>query len=74
MARPWIDDDEGALRRIGHLPGPGEDTQEQVIARPFERASVHHDLVVEVENGRFALLYMFEELIAALAHDIPEQD
>jgi hypothetical protein len=30
--------------------------------------------MVEVENGRFALLYMLEELIAALAYDIPEQD
>ena len=76
MARPWIDNDEGALCRIDPHPGfrAGKDTQQHIIAGPFERSSIHHDFITEGQDRRLSRFGMFDRLIAALAHDVPEQD
>ena len=50
------------------------DAEQHVIDRPLEGASVDHQLVIEHQDRRLALLIMLDRLIAALAHHVPEQN
>jgi hypothetical protein len=76
MARPWIDDDEGTLCRIDPHPGlrAGKDTQQHVVAGPFQRSSIQHDFMTEGQDWGFASFGVLDRLIAAFPHDVPEQD
>ena len=56
------------------MPGIGLDAQQHVVDRPLERAAVDHQLVIEHQHRRLALLIVLDRLIAALAHHVPEQD
>ena len=58
--------DRHALRR--------NDAQQRVVDRTLERAPVHHDLVVEAQHRRQSLPLVLDEVVAALAQRVPEQD
>ena len=74
MAGARIDDDEWSLRRINLDAGRRDDTRQTIIDRPFEAAAVHDQLGFELKHVRRGLRHVLTILIAALAHDIPEQD
>ena len=76
MARPRIDNDEGAHQRIDPHPGfrAGKDAEQHIIAGPSEGSSIHHDFIMEGQDRRLSRFGMFDRLIATLAHDVPEQD
>ena len=69
-----IDDDEGSLRRINLDAGRRNDTRQTIIDRPFEPPAVDDQLGLIIEHMRRGLGQVLAILIAALAHDIPEQD
>ena len=50
------------------------DAQQRVVDRTLERAPVHHDLVVEAQHRRQSLPLVLDEVVAALAQRVPEQD
>ena len=50
------------------------DAQQRVVDRTLERAPVHHDLVVEAQHRRQSLALVLDEVVAALAQRVPEQD
>ena len=63
-------------RRLGStvMPFGRNDAQERVVDGTRQRASVHDRLVVEVKHRRQALPLVLEEVVAALAQRVPEQD
>ena len=67
MARPRIDNDEGAHQRIDPHPGfrAGKDTEQHIIAGPREGSSIHHDFIMEEGPAAFPL-GMFDRLVATL--------
>ncbi len=50
------------------------DAQQRVVDRTLERATVHHDLIVEAQHRRQSLPLVLEEVVAALAQRVPEED
>jgi hypothetical protein len=74
VAGARIDDDERPLLRIDGHARLGVNPEQGVVRRPFEGARVEHDIVIEIEDRRFALGAVFEKDVAALAHRVPEQD
>ena len=69
-----IDDDERSPCWID-LDAFGRDHLHQsIVDRPLERAAVDDKLDLIVENMRGGLCQMLAILVAALAHDVPEQD
>ena len=68
-----VDDHERPPRRIDLDPRRRNHPHEGVIDRPFERAAVDDELDLVVEHMRGGLGQVFTILIAALAHDVPEQ-
>ena len=63
-------------RRVGSISTPARrhDAHQPVIDRPLERAAVEDQLDLVVEDVRRRLRQMLAILVAALAHDVPEQD
>jgi hypothetical protein len=68
-----IDDHERTAGWINHDALGRHDAHQAVIDRPIERAAVHDQLCVKIKNIRRGFGEMLAILIAALAHDIPEQ-
>src|SRR5689334_2289076 len=73
VSRAWIDDHERPLARILTHARPWDDPNEEVIDGTLECAAVEHHLVLEDEHRRLPLLFALDELVSALAHDVPEQ-
>ena len=69
-----IDDDERPAFRIDLDARRRNDADERIVDRPRERAAVDDELDLVVEHVRRGLGEVLAVLIAALAHDIPEQD
>ena len=70
-----IDDHERPARRIDFdVRGGGTTLDERVVDRPLERAAVDDELDLVVEHVRRGLGQVLAVLVAALAHDVPEQD
>ena len=69
-----IDDDEGPARRVDLDALRRNDPHERIVDRPLERAAVDDELDLVVEHMRRGLGQMLAILVAALPHDIPEQD
>ena len=74
VARARIDDHEGASLEINRHPFRGHDAHEAVIHRALERAPIDDEFSLVTEHVRHSLGQMLAVLIAALAHDVPEQD
>ena len=68
-----IDDDERPPRRIDLDARRRNDAHEAVVDRPIERAAVDDELDLVVEHMRRGLGQVLAVLVAALAHDVPEQ-
>jgi hypothetical protein len=68
-----IDDDERPARRIDFDASWRDDSHQSVVDRPSKRSAVDEKLHLVVEHVRSGLSQMLAILIAALAHDIPEQ-
>ena len=73
MAGARIDHHEGPARLVDLNSLWRDDAHQQVIDGPLQRAAVHHELglVVEDMGDRFGEMFLI--LVAALAHDIHEQ-
>ena len=69
-----IDDDERPQRLVDLDARRRNDAHEQVVDRPLERAAVHDELGLVVEHVRRGFGHVLAVLVAALAHDVPEQD
>src|SRR5262249_11956400 len=68
-----VDDDERPARGV-EFDSPGRNhSHETVVDRPIERPAVEHELHVVGEYVGNRLGEVLAILIAALAHDIPEQ-
>ena len=74
VAGARVDDHEWSHLRIDHDAWLWLDTEQHVVDRPLERAAIDHQLVVEHQDRRLAPFIMLDRLVAALAHDVPEQD
>ncbi len=74
MAGPRVDDDEGAAVRVDLDAVRRGDAHQGVIRRLLERAGIRDHLPFEIQQRRFAGLFMFEPVVAALAQGVPEQD
>src|SRR6266566_1248756 len=68
-----VDDDEGPARRVEFDAWRRNHLYEAVVDRPIERPAVEHQLHLVIEHVRSGLGEVFTILIAAPAHDIPEQ-
>src|SRR5262249_25417012 len=73
VAGARVDDDERPARRVGLEPRRRNPLQEAVVARPLERPAVDEQLPLVVEYVWNRLGEVFAILVAALAHDVPEQ-
>ena len=74
VARARVDDDVRTPLGIdGHALGR-DDAHQRVVDRPRERAAVDDRLVVEMQHRRQAFSRVLDEVVAALAHRVPEQD
>ena len=73
MSGARVDDDERPARRIELDAGRWNDPDERVIDRPIERAAIDKELHLVVEHMRGGLSQMLAVLVAAPAHDVPEQ-
>jgi hypothetical protein len=73
MARARIDDDEGASLGINRDPFRRNDAHEAIIHRARERTPIDDELHLVTQHMRHSLGQMLAILIAALAHDVPEQ-
>ncbi len=73
MAGARIDDDERPARRIDLNALRRNDPHEPIVDRPLQRAAVNDELDLVIEHMRRSLGQMLAILIAALAHDVPEQ-
>ena len=69
-----IDDDERPARRIDFDTRRRNDSHEPIIDRAIKRSAVEHQLDLIVEHMGNRLGQMLAVLIAALAHDVPEQN
>jgi len=74
VPRARIDDHEGTAVRIDLDALRRHDAHEAVVDRPLEGAAVHDTLHLELEHMRRRFGHVLVVLIAALAHDVPEQD
>ena len=74
MSRARVDHDKGPARRIDFDAGRRNDPHQDIIDGPVERAAVNDKLDLVVEHVRRGLGQMLAVLVAALAHDVPEQD
>src|SRR5262252_1267830 len=68
-----IDDDERPARRVEFDTRRRNYSHETVVDRPLERPAVEHQLHFVIEHVGNGLGEVFAILIAALAHDVPEQ-
>ena len=69
-----IDNDERPALRIDLDALRRNDPHEGIVDRPLERAAVDDELHLVIQHMRGGFGQMFAILIAALAHDVPEQD
>jgi hypothetical protein len=69
-----IDDHVRPAARVDRHALGRDDAKERVVDRTRQRASVHDHFVLEVEHRRQALPLVLEEVVAALAQRVPEQD
>ena len=74
MAGARIDDDKGPTRRIDFDVLRRDDANQGIVHGPLECAAVEDKLYAILEHMRGGLGQVLAVLIAALAHDIPEQD
>jgi len=74
MAAARVDDHEGAALGIDRHPLRRNDAHQRVIDRPFERAPVQHHFIVEAQHRRQSLPLVLEEVVAALAQRVPEEN
>ncbi len=74
VSRARVDDDVRSPLGIDGDAVWRNDPHQRVVHRTRERAPVDDRLVVEVQHGRQALLRMLDEVVAALADRVPEQD
>ena len=74
----WIDHDDGRLGEIDTiLPAiftHFADTQQRIICRMLELAGIEDGFIFEVKQRRQAGPLMFQHVVSALAHCIPEQN
>ena len=68
-----IDNNKGPLRRVDLDACRRNDPHQTIIHRPFEAAAVHDQLGFKLQHVRRGLRHVLAILIAALAHDVPEQ-
>ena len=73
VAGARIDHDKRPARRIDLDTGRRNNPRQAIIHRPFQRAAIDDQLNLVVENVRRRLFRMLAERIAALPHDIQEQ-
>src|SRR5262245_28304993 len=73
VARARIDDDERPARQIELDARRRNDLHESVVDRPIERPAIDEKLHLVIEHVWGALRQMLAILVAALAHDVPEQ-
>ena len=69
-----VDDDVRAALRIDRHALRRDDAHQRVVDRALERPPVDHHLVVEVQHRRQPLPRALDEVVAALAQRVPEQD
>ena len=74
VAAARVDDHVGTAVGVDRHAFRRNDAQQRVVDRTLERASVHDRLVVEVKHRRQSLPLVLEEVVAALAQRVPEQD
>ena len=74
VAAARVDDHVGAALGIHRHALGRNDAQQRVVDRPLERAPVHDHLVVEAQHRRQSLPLVLDEVVAALAQRVPEQD
>ena len=74
VARARVDDDVGAPLRIDRHAFGRDDAHERVVDRPRQLAPVDDGLVREVQDRRHPRARVLEEVVAALAQRVPEQD
>ena len=73
MARARIDDHEGASPRIDGDAFRRDDPHQPVIHRALQRSPIDDELRLVTEHMRHSFGQMLAILVAALAHDVPEQ-
>ena len=74
MARARVDDDVRTPLGIdGHAFGR-DDAHERIVHRPRERAAVDDRFVSEMQDRRQTFSRVLDEVVAALADRVPEQD
>jgi len=74
MSRARIDHDEGAARLVYLGARRRDDPGQCVVDRPCELAAINDQFDLVFQHVRRGIALMLAVLIAALAHDIPEQD
>jgi hypothetical protein len=74
MPGTWVNDHEGSTRGVDLSIRWRNNPHKSIIDRAIERAAIKYQLDLVFENVRYCLGQMVTVLIAALAHDVPEQD
>ena len=73
VPRTWVDDHEGAPPRIEGDAFRWDDPHKPVIHRALQRSPIDDKLRLVAEHMWHSLGQMLAILVAALAHDVPEQ-
>ena len=74
MSGAGVDDDERTLVIVDLDAVGGQDPNETVIDRPLQFMPVHDQLKIVVKHVLNRLRRVLEILVAALPHDVPEED
>jgi hypothetical protein len=74
MPGAWIDYHERAPGWFDLDAGRRNDAHQEVVHWAIERAAVQHQLRLEFEHMGYRLRHVLPVLVAALPHDIPEQN
>ena len=69
-----VDDHVGAPLGIHRHALRRNDAKQRVVDRTLERAPVHDHLMLEAQHRRQSLPLVLDEVVAALAQRVPEED
>ena len=73
VAGARIDDHERTLTSVDGHALRRNNAHEPIVHRALQRAAIDDELSLVIEHIRHSFGHMFAVLIAALAHDVPEQ-
>src|SRR5690348_16736573 len=74
MAGARIEDDEGSLARIDLDAGGRHDANQAIVDRARQLQPAHDQLEVEIEHVWRVLRLVREMIVAALTHDVEEEN